>query len=145
MKASFASQLVQAGVDALAYLVPMLAVQPDSNEGLLSWQWSLYARGHVARRNLVIHALTQPLFCAGTLALLSAPVSGLVTGVGGLVAMVITVAAQGAGHAKEATPPVPSRGPLDIPIRILAEQWITFPRFVLSGGFARAWRAARTA
>ena len=27
--------------------------------------------------------------------------------------------------------------------RILAEQWITFPRYVLSGGFARAWRSAR--
>ena len=24
--------------------------------------------------------------------------------------------------------------------RIFAEQWITFPRFVLGGGFARAWR-----
>jgi hypothetical protein len=25
--------------------------------------------------------------------------------------------------------------------RLLVEQWITFPRFVVSGGFARAWRS----
>ena len=27
--------------------------------------------------------------------------------------------------------------------RFFVEQWITFPRYVLSGGFSRAWREAR--
>ena len=26
--------------------------------------------------------------------------------------------------------------------RLFVEQWVTFPRYVLSGGFARAWREA---
>jgi hypothetical protein len=38
---------------------------------------------------------------------------------------------------------VPFEGPLDVLSRIVLEQWITFPRFVLSGSFARAWRDAR--
>jgi hypothetical protein len=36
--------------------------------------------------------------------------------------------------------PVPFRGPLDVLVRIFAEQFVTFPRFVLTGGLARAWR-----
>src|SRR5881628_3260664 len=30
--------------------------------GLLRWQWSLYAAGHHDRRNLLVHAATNPLF-----------------------------------------------------------------------------------
>jgi hypothetical protein len=56
--------------------------------------------------------------------------------------MALAVALQGRGHAVERTSPAPFRGPLDVVARLFAEQWITFPRFVLSGGFARAWRAS---
>lgn len=56
--------------------------------------------------------------------------------------MAAAVAAQGRGHAREATRPVPFRGAADVAVRIVVEQWVTFPRFVLSGGFAAAWRAA---
>ena len=38
--------------------------------------------------------------------------------------------------------PIPFRGPIDVGSRIFVEQWVTFPRFVLSGGLAQAWRAA---
>jgi hypothetical protein len=34
------------------------------------------------------------------------------------------------------------RGPGDFLARFFAEQWFTFPRYVLSGRFADAWRRA---
>ena len=46
--------------------------------------------------------------------------------------------AQGRGHRLEGQKPVPFRSPVDAVVRILAEQYITFPRFVLSGQFAAA-------
>lgn len=112
---------------------------------LLSWQWSLYAEGHRDRRNLILHAATVPLFLLGTCAVVAAPMAGLGLAVGGLVAMVGAIAAQGRGHKGESTRPVPFNGPGDVVARLFVEQWVTFPRFVLSGGFARAWRAASEA
>jgi Protein of unknown function (DUF962) len=108
---------------------------------LLTWQWSLYPAAHCDRRNLLVHIATVPVFMLGTLALLLAwrwPWLGIA----GLLAMVLVMAAQGRGHGIEEVAPVPFAGPVDVVTRILAEQWVTFPRFVLSGGFGRAWRAA---
>jgi len=59
----------------------------------------------------------------------------------GALAMAGAMAMQGAGHRRETVPPAPFQGPRDVLTRIFAEQWITFPRFVSSGAFARAWRA----
>lgn len=108
--------------------------------GLLSWQRSGYAGFHGDRRNLLLHAATVPLFWAGTLTLLASPLGSVWLAPSGIVACLVAVVAQGAGHGREARPPLPFRGPLDAVLRIVAEQWITFPRFVLDGGFARAWR-----
>lgn len=101
--------------------------------GLLRWQWSLYPDGHRDRRNLALHAATVPMFLAGTCALLVFPFAGA-----GL--MLAALIAQGRGHKLEKTAPVPFEGPLDVVKRFFAEQWITFPRFVLSGAFSKAWR-----
>jgi hypothetical protein len=114
--------------------------------GLLSWQWSLYPDGHRDRRNLTVHILTVPMFMAGTCALGLAPLlagwpAGAWLAAGGVLAMVAAMALQGRTHRLEATPPAPFRGPMDVLARIFAEQWITFPRFVLSGAFIRAWRS----
>ena len=106
----------------------------------MAWQWGLYAPGHTVRANLLIHILTVPLFELGTLALLSFPLFGPSSALAGVVLMVGAMAAQGRGHAIEPQPPVPFRGPLDVIARIFLEQWFTFPRFVLSGAWARAWR-----
>jgi len=108
---------------------------------LLAWQWSLYAEGHRSRGNLLVHAVSQPLFIAGCLEVLATPLVG-VGGLLGLVSMAVALALQGRGHKGEATSPVPFDGPLDFVRRFFAEQWVTFPRFVLSGRFARAWREA---
>ena len=45
--------------------------------------------------------------------------------------------------ALEKNPPVPFAGPLDVVARIFGEQWLSFPRYVLSGGFAKAWRGEK--
>jgi hypothetical protein len=110
--------------------------------GLISWQWSLYRDGHRDRRNLVIHAATVPLFLAGTCALVASLLAGVGVAVAGAAAMLLTVAAQGRGHAGEAARPVRFRGPVDFVARFFIEQWVTFPRFVLSGGWLRALQAA---
>jgi hypothetical protein len=114
---------------------------------LLTWQWNGYATFHAGRRNLLVHALTQPVFATGFLAVLTSPLGpsfglGLARAVLGVAAMGGAMALQGRGHAKEEAPPIPFSGPRDVVVRILSEQLITFPRFVLSGGFARAWRDA---
>jgi hypothetical protein len=111
--------------------------------GLLAWQWSLYPEGHRDRRNLAIHIATVPVFMLGTCLALAAPFAGWRAAVGGLLAMALAMALQGRGHRLETTGPAPFRGPADVLARIFVEQWFTFPRYVLSGGFARAWRAAR--
>ena len=106
---------------------------------LLAWQWDLYAEGHRDRRNLLIHAATVPLFDAGTLLALASPWLGP-SALAGLLLLPLAMALQGRGHRGERVGPVPFAGPVDVASRIFAEQLITFPRFVLSGRFARAWR-----
>ncbi len=107
--------------------------------GLVRWQWSLYPDGHRDRRNLIIHAVTVPMFVTGSAWLAMAPLIGW-TAFAGLGGMIVAVAAQGRGHKMESSAPVPFKGPLDVVARLFVEQWITFPRFVVSGGFRRAWR-----
>ncbi|ATB26721.1 terminase [Melittangium boletus] len=113
----------------------------NRTEGLLPWQWKLYAGNHAERRNLLLHGVSVPVFQLGTVLLVASPFTGLAWALPGIAAMVGAVAVQGRGHRRETTPPVPFQGPLDVFARIFLEQWVTFPRFVLSGGFARAWRA----
>jgi hypothetical protein len=43
---------------------------------------------------------------------------------------------------REVNPPIPFRGPADFVARILTAQFSRFPRFVLSGGWLRAWRGS---
>ena len=114
----------------------------ESPEGLLAWQWSIYPATHRDRRNLLLHALTVPLFELGTLAVLASPVLGLWLAPAGLVAIVVVMALQGRTHRLEQVPPAPFRGIGNVLGRVFGEQWLTFPRYVLTGGFARAWREA---
>ncbi|MGO4328719.1 terminase [Cupriavidus sp. 2TAF22] len=108
-----------------------MSPRPD---GLLAWQWRGYARNHTDPRSLLLHIVAVPIFMAGNVLLvygvltLSVPAVGL-----GVLCMGVSMMLQGRGHRLEAERPEPFAGPLDIAGRILAEQWITFPRFVLSG------------
>lgn len=106
--------------------------------GLLNWQWLGYSRNHRDRLNLVLHIVAVPAFVAGILAMLSLASKGFFAGAA--VAFVFAAAAfavQGIGHKREAQAPVPFDGPGDFVARVFAEQFITFPRFVLSGNWMR--------
>jgi hypothetical protein len=119
-----------------------------AHNGLLARQWSQYSNVHANRRNLLVHAVSVPLFMMGTLALPFAglgrpaetPSQRLMLVAVGFLAMVLALMAQGRMHRHEACRPTPFRGPFDAIVRLFAEQWITFPRFVLSGKFGRALR-----
>lgn len=113
-------------------------------ERLLTWQWSLYPDGHRDRRNLTIHIATVPLFMLGNLLVVSSPLTSWWSALVGLAATAFAVGAQGRGHRLESASPVPFAGPVDGVSRLFLEQWVTFPRYVLSGEFGRAWRDSAT-
>ena len=103
-------------------------------QGLLSWQWRGYARNHNHPRSLLLHIIAVPMFMAGNVLLVYGVLSLSVPAVGlGVLCMALSLMLQGRGHRLEAVRPEPFAGPLDVAQRILAEQWITFPRYVLSG------------
>jgi len=108
---------------------------------LLAWQWSDYSEKHQDRGNLLLHIVVVPLFQLGTLALIYAGAAGG-SGVGvlGAAAMLGSLVAQGRGHRREREAPTPFSGAADVVTRLFAEQWVTFPRFVLSGQWCRNLR-----
>lgn len=120
-----------------------MSAPPRPDGPVLAWQWSTYAANHREKVNLVIHLATVPLFHLGLAAVVLGAFVGAPFIVGGLVAMVLALGAQAVGHRREATAPVPFRGPSDAVVRLVAEQLVTFPRFVGTGAFDRAWAAAR--
>ncbi len=106
--------------------------------GTLAWQWRGYSRYHRDRVNLLIHMMAVPAFIAGTLAAATQALQA--QWFGASVAIVFAAAAfavQGVGHKREHVAPEPFAGPADFAARVFAEQFITFPRFVLVGQWAR--------
>jgi hypothetical protein len=113
---------------------------------LARWQWQGYPRYHQSRANLLLHIVVIPAFVVANATLVVGLICGswVVAGLAAL-AMVASVALQGAGHKREPVPPEPFTSPANAVSRLVLEQWITFPRFVLSGGWRRAWRGAEGA
>ncbi len=102
-----------------------------------------YALHHRSRANLLIHLVAVPLFLAGNVGILITLANGtLLLGAVSLVAVTVSLWAQGRGHRLERTPPVPYIGSGDAVRRTLVEEWYAFPKFVFTGGWARALRAA---
>ncbi|MGL6289079.1 MAG: hypothetical protein ACRC2H_00155 [Silanimonas sp.] len=106
--------------------------------GLLAWQFRDYAERHQDKLNLWLHLYAVPAFIAGALAavlnLLALSVVGVLASLAFVVAAFLV---QGLGHKREPVAPLPFDGPGDFLMRVFAEQFITFPRFVLSGGWMR--------
>ena len=110
---------------------------------LLDWQWRGYPRYHRSRANLLLHIVVVPVFLAGNVGSLLALAQGSVLlAIACLATMGISVALQGRGHGTEENPPEPFTSRGNAVARIFLEQWVTFPRFVLSGGWYAALRAA---
>jgi len=109
---------------------------------LLAWQWSYYPAKHRDRVNLLLHLVTVPLFLAGTLLLVGAALRASGPGIAlALGCLAVAVVVEGRGHARERETPTPFAGPLDFASRFVVEQWVTFPRFVLTGAWSRSFRA----
>ena len=110
---------------------------------LLAWQWEGYARNHQSRANLALHIVLVPLFVAGNVALIVGAIRlDWIEALVGAGCMFASIALQGRGHQGESVPPVPFSGPGNALARIFLEQWITFPRFVLTGAW---WRSLQQA
>jgi len=111
---------------------------------LLRWQWEGYPKYHQSRVNLLIHIVAVPLFLLGTVALVLAAIQlSLVLLAVAIGCIVAAVALQGRGHRLEPVPPEPFSGPLNFVSRLFLEQWVTFPRFIITGGWGAALRKAR--
>ena len=111
---------------------------------LLRWQWEGYPKYHQAHANLLIHIVAVPLFLFGTVTLVASALQlSVVLLVLAIGCIVVAVALQGRGHRLEPVPPEPFSGPLNFVSRLVLEQWVTFPRFVLSGGWRAALRKGR--
>lgn len=113
-----------------------------NNSSLLRRQWEGYARYHQSRRNLLLHIVFVPLFLTGNVVLLV----GLIErrwslALTGAVFTTLAIGIQGRGHRGEPVPAEPFTGALNALSRIFLEQWVTFPRFVLSGAWMRALRS----
>jgi len=111
---------------------------------LLRWQWEGYPKYHQSRPNLLIHIVAVPLFLVGTVILVAAVAElSLFLLLLAAACIVAAVSLQGRGHHHEPVPPARFSGPLNFVSRLFLEQWVTFPRFVLSGGWLAALRRAR--
>lgn len=98
---------------------------------------------HSARVNLAIHIVAVPAFIVATLGAAGALATGHLLAAA-LLALgpPLAMAAQGYGHAQEAVAARPFTGPWNAARRIVVEQFVTFPRYVATGGWLSAWRAA---
>jgi hypothetical protein len=110
---------------------------------LLSWQWEGYPRFHRDRVNLAIHIVAVPSFIA-SFVVLAASLATIrwVVAAASLLTLAVAFLVQGMAHDREVTPAIPFAGLTDAVTRILAEQFITFPRFVLTGAWSAAFRNA---
>jgi hypothetical protein len=77
-----------------------------------------------------------PLFMVATVSALYALVRlSFFAAVLSVLGFMISLIMQGRGHSCEPIQPEPFKSGVDFACRIFAEQWITFPRFVLTGGW----------
>jgi hypothetical protein len=98
---------------------------------------------HASRLNLLIHLIAVPLFITGFFSLLLSLLKfELLNALFSFLLIAISLAAQSFGHAREHIRSSPVKGPSDAMTRILLEQLINFPLFLLSGRWYAALRDA---
>jgi hypothetical protein len=110
-------------------------------------QWGDYADRHRNPKNLLIHIVAVPLFWVAAFEVLGALLL-LLMGVPlafrmlfwAAALMGISLAAQAIGRSFENSAPRPMGDALEFARRTLVEQFFTFPRFVISGGWLRNLR-----
>lgn len=114
---------------------------------LVEKQWAGYADRHRHRQNLLIHIIAVPVLWLAAFQVLGGLLL-LLLGVPGALAMLawavllgsLSLFAQARGHALEGVESEKFADAGDFVRRLLSEQFINFPRFVLSGQWLRALR-----
>jgi uncharacterized membrane protein YGL010W len=110
---------------------------------LLRWQWDGYSSFHRNRINLLVHIVAVPAFVGALVVAVAAVVEARwVLAACAAAVTAVAFVAQAIGHKREPSAPIPFDGAVDALTRILAEQLITFPRFVVTGGWRAALRSA---
>ena len=108
---------------------------------LLRRQWEGYPQYHRGKFNLLLHVVAVPVFLIGNVGFVVALAQGYWTlALVSLLSTIASVALQGRGHKLEAVPPEPFTSAGNAVARIFLEQWVTFPRFLLTGGWLNALR-----
>lgn len=108
---------------------------------LTAWAWRETSPVHHSRINLIIHLVAVPMFVAGHIALVVAPVSlsvGLAAA--GLGSILLSLLLQKRGHALERNAVHAFTGPRDFLRRLYAEQFCNFWRFLFSGQWYASFR-----
>jgi len=115
---------------------------------LLESQWNDYAERHKNKTNLLIHIVAVPVVWLATIQAVGALMLMLMPGVAGLgvlfwalVLIGLALFAQSRGDAMEAIKPAPFTNAKEFAIRLAAEQYVTFPRFVLTGEWLKNLKA----
>lgn len=110
---------------------------------VLNQQWDGYEERHRNKANLLIHIATVPLVWIAALQIFGGLLLMLI-GVGGLkmwlyafILIAIALGAQWQGNSMEQVKATPPGNPKDFALYAFAEQFVTFPRFVLTGGWLR--------
>lgn len=99
-----------------------------------------YEECHHDQTNLALHMLALPLFIVACLVLVSALLNlDLLTLILGGLGLSAALALLAQGHRFEAG--ADPRHPENSLPHLLLEQFLTFPWFVLSGAWRRAWKA----
>jgi len=112
---------------------------------LAAWQWDGYPEFPQSRRNLLVHIVAVPLFMLGNMLVVAGAIAlAWWLALTGVMLSAVAFGIQGAGHKGEPVRPVPFSGAGNFIGRLLLEQWVTFPRFVLSGGWSRNLHGHRT-
>lgn len=111
---------------------------------LIKWQSEGYTKFHKSKLNLWVHILAVPIFIIAFFSLvISAFNFNGLQFLFSLMLIIISIVSQGIGHSKEVYAPEKFTGPVNAITRILLEQFYTFPKFVLNGGWFAALKTNR--
>ncbi len=108
-------------------------------------QWADIGVIHSSRLNLIIHVFAVPTFIIGIVGLIYSLVNlRIIEIVSFVLMMAVSLLVQSYGHSREKVRSAPFAGPMDALSRILIEQFINFPRFLMTGKWYAALRTSKT-